>query len=427
MAYKTATVSPGELAFGDSFLLNSVDGPIQRTDYIPKPITGNFGVVYRVANDYVYFNTMNREGKSEGNAFFRTGHIKKLNKLTGSIKNKFKALIVQEELKNSFYNLSRITLNTGNDPEIFVVDENNQMIPAFLFLSEKKDVTEIYQRAYIDGFQAEFRTKPQKCHAWAVDQIQYGLKAVLSAAKTFNPKAKLSLQNVFEMKEPQLVTAPYKHVELGCMPSKNVYNDSGAKVTDPYKLMYRFAGGHIHFEFFSRDRNIGNIIRALDAISGVAGVCLASNIDNPIRRKYYGLAGEYRTPPYGIEYRVLSNYWLCHPAIANLTLDLAREAVSLGASQYLSILSGSEEEVREIINTCNVKKATKFISKNEGVFKALLKRYYSHDDLVEKAFNCILNGVESVIKDPTDFVNNWNLDGVWRDHAEGPNCFFSRV
>jgi len=56
------------------------------------------------------------------------------------------------------------------------------------------------------------------------------------------------------------------------------------------------------------------------------------NLDEPVRREYYGLAGEYRLPPHGLEYRSLSCAWIFHPKAAATILDLARRVVVYATS-----------------------------------------------------------------------------------------------
>jgi hypothetical protein len=64
---------------------------------------------------------------------------------------------------------------------------------------------------------------------------------------------------------------------------------------------FRTTGGHIHFGIGKRDdETVSRMVKALDAIIGVACVSLFDGIDDPRRRRMYGLAGEYRLPEYGV-------------------------------------------------------------------------------------------------------------------------------
>src|SRR6266550_1674848 len=91
---------------------------------------------------------------------------------------------------------------TGADPEIFCVDKNGIIIPAFSFLPTQKKAKPMnpsgyyspYSSApliYNDGFQAEFTVSPGGCHSSIVDCIQSQMKLLLKAARIAVPGARL--------------------------------------------------------------------------------------------------------------------------------------------------------------------------------------------------------------------------------------------
>src|SRR5262249_21635736 len=153
-----------------------------------------------------------------------------------------------------------------------------------------------------------------------------------------------------------LMTADAKYVNFGCSPSINIYDDAPMGVADPRSYIYRFAGGHLHNGLGRlSDRTARRITVALDGILGVATVGMAEGIDNPIRRTVYGRAGEIRLPAHGIEYRVLSNFWLCHPAISMLVCEIFRLAIMMGMTDlYNQMWRADQNEVRRVINECDV-------------------------------------------------------------------------
>ena len=83
----------------------------------------------------------------------------------------------------------------GCDPEVFVVDKDGAVVPAFRFLPDKKNALESSvslvggnvqynrPRCFWDGFQAEFTTTSFNCHGWAGDYIYAGLKTIYDQAK----------------------------------------------------------------------------------------------------------------------------------------------------------------------------------------------------------------------------------------------------
>lgn len=319
----------------------------------------------------------------------------------------------------------------GSDPEVFVVDGPN-LLPAFSFLPSKKNKLQGTRSwAFWDGFQGEFEVSPELCIAYMIDGVRGGLEAVLGAAQKANQNAKLTARNVFQIPVATLKASADEHVILGCDPSQNAYGMCGEHVIDARKLRYRFAGGHLHFglnnsfDILSQE-NAEKIIRGLDAVLGIWSVGAAASLDNPIRRKYYGLAGEYRLPKHGLEYRTLSNFWLTHPGIGNLVCMLARAIVNDFPNQtILKDWQAHPQETVEAINNCDVKSARKLLEANKFVLAQFVKNssLWSAPDspMIERVFDVGMHGLECVVKDPEDFITNWKLqsEDYWQGHADG--------
>lgn len=334
----------------------------------------------------------------------------------------FRLLNLSNELGTSA--ISRI----GSDPEIFAEDKDGQLIPSFLFLGSKKTPTKApnvmhgYNNCYWDGYQGEFDTTASDCLGWHSDSIQNGLKGVHQALKKFDKDAKLSIRTTFDIPRSRLDTDADEHVQFGCMPSKNAYGMSGIK-KDGREVSFRSAGGHIHLGLYNECKKEDTIIKgvkAMDAILGVSCVSLFAKYDDPRRRQMYGLAGEYRTPAHGVEYRVLSNAWLCHPMIMNLVMDLSRRAFSFGIKGYMQYWKGEEKEIIRIINECDVKAAQAMMLANASVIKACFRASYNQEiGIADMCFDIMMDGIDSVVADPTNIASNWTLDGTWITHCDG--------
>lgn len=257
----------------------------------------------------------------------------------------------------------------GADPEIFVEHANGKLFNAFEFLPDKFHplmTKEEGQKFYWDGFQAEFNIVPSPDVTECLRSIRYGLKAILDEARKSDSGAKLSLSTVVSTPLDVLKSLPEKYVEFGCTPSYNLYQVKGLGL-DGANVPHRFAGGHIHFginHLGVRAKTIEKIVANLDNILAVTCVSLFEEHDNPIRRQYYGLVGEYRLPPHGMEYRTLSNAWMFHPLIADTVLKLAHLIAQ-------TIIDGKEfewktstSEVIEVVLTSNVEKARAILKRN---------------------------------------------------------------
>lgn len=322
----------------------------------------------------------------------------------------------------------------GSDPEVFIENGKGELIPAFDFLGSKEKPTTVYDAVgynphanrdgqkipqisdnnpvYWDGFQAEFTTSHNSCMQVHGDSIRSGLVGALYAARKKFPDAKLSTRTVFDVPMNLLKTSKPEYVAFGCRASLNAYGLEGKKANGE-EVTYRSAGGHIHFGFgddLARDKKgIVKMVKALDAVLGVACVSMFAKFDDPRRRQMYGLAGEYRLPKYGFEYRTLSNAWMFHPMIAHMVFDLARSVTTFGYKDLLEHWQCEEKETIRIINECDVTAARKVIRKNKNILLKLINVRYQNMDQAEFVFDVIMHGMESVVKNPKDFESNWQL------------------
>ena len=341
-----------------------------------------------------------------------------------------------EVMQAAITNYSSYRSGLGTDPEMFVKDSKTEkLIPAFTFLPEKdaaertplgwdifsygrEDKSPHSTKFFWDGFQAEwsydgsasgYYSTGVSCLIYLVDQVRFSLLALDKLAKEANPTAKLSLENVVKISPAWMKKAGDVHVAFGCKPSKNAYGKRGKMIENPRKLAYRFAGGHMHFSLGEDEKKqeiIQAIVKVMDAILGVWCVGAARGIDNPIRRKYYGLAGEYRTPKYGFEYRTPSNFWLSHPRVMNCAFEVARAAISLWRSGHSGWWIAPEDEVQSVINNCDVQGAVEIIERNVELFRFLL-RVRSLPD--ERMFKMGHEGIASLDIDPFAIEDNWQF------------------
>lgn len=389
------------------------------------------------AANHVYFTARAFDNALAEVREYKVPRDARIRVLTGrmgdQMREAFRATIDVREILES----NPICGNIGSDPEIFVEDGEGKLLPAPLFLPAKKDAVAseplTYDqyvgikagKAYWDGFQAEFETWVFGCMAACLDSTQAGLKVVLRKARKVAPKAKLSIQSVYEIPLDLMKSAPDEAVVLGCKPSKNAYGLHGEPVPEPRAMRYRCTGVHFHEGIGKHpETTYVKLVKAIDAIAGVACVSLFANFDNPVRRRFYGLPGEYRTPQHGLEYRTLSSSVLCHPAIMNLVFDLCRSALKVGAADIQFVWQADEKEIIDTIRGCDVQQARKILTRNKDVFHKILDWGYlikgGDKNLMRKhAFQAFLNGVESVVKDPTDVAGNWCLDGKWVGHSDG--------
>ena len=306
----------------------------------------------------------------------------------------------------------------GTDPEFFV-SLDGRLVPAFDVLPDKHLTT---NGLFWDGFQAETLVDLKSCgrhclkdcqehrltcHSLLAQRVARQLQFLPDMGLQVAPKA------VWHVPRDILTFAGEAQVALGCDPSRNVYATKPRRVLSPRKLEWRFAGGHVHFELSPEERSnsdgIRYLVKTLDCLLGIPTVCLAQNYDHFIRRRYYGLAGEYRLPPHGLEYRTLSNFWLMHPLAFMLVFDLARQALNIGRARLKNVFVGATREasIRDTIDYCDVRSAKDFMRLNKAFYSSWTRMMYGSDRAFWEAIN---GGLEAVVpRWGQDVVRDWDI------------------
>lgn len=328
----------------------------------------------------------------------------------------------------------------GCDPELFIVDKKGQVVPAFIFLPSKEDAptekahpgandnrdpqTKLVRKMFWDGFQAEFTTPRTFCFGWGSDYIRQGIHDIWVAAQKACPECKPSWSPVVDIPPDLLANSDARHVNLGCEPSKNAYTDDKPEKLekmDPSKLTFRFAGFHIHFGIGRKsEARYKRIVKALDALVGCMSVCLFRGMEDIRRRDYYGLAGEYRTPSHGLEYRTLSSCVLASPYAYHLINDTARAVRCLAETDFVHAIKANEKDVIKAINTLDVELAQKIVDDNKPIFDRLWGGIYIPEDdngrkIIEKCGTLVRKGLKECVS--TNMIDSWRLKTGWNIHS----------
>lgn len=215
----------------------------------------------------------------------------------------------------------------------------------------------------IDGVQAELHPRPATCRALLGNEIASCFRNLSKMMQEKGVTADFS--QCVEVSQKEMDTLSEKNKVFGCAPSLNAYEGGESKITvDPKVYRGRAAGGHIHIgnsysmyltnpeyreQFraaYELNKDFNNpwmtanrldkalktseiIVPVLDIVLGNTCVLIDRNPANVERRKVYGKAGEHRIKDYGIEYRVLSNFWLRSYQLMSFVTGLCRFAVHL--------------------------------------------------------------------------------------------------
>lgn len=203
----------------------------------------------------------------------------------------------------------------GCDPELFVTDENGRPISAEgLIPGTKEEPYKVKGGAIqVDGMAAEFNIDPVD----TFEDFEGNIKTVLKELKGHLPKEYKLLPAPFVIFDEEVWDkSPEKAKELGCSPDFNAWTGEVNPVPNcPTNPRLRTASGHLHIgwseeEDLSDVQHIMNCRDLVKQFDWYLGAWSLKSDPDPTRRLLYGKAGACRYKPYGVEYRVLSNFWL---------------------------------------------------------------------------------------------------------------------
>ncbi len=253
----------------------------------------------------------------------------------------------------------------GADVEMFVVDQNNNPVPVCGLLGGtkanpvffRKDEGDAYSNYQEDNVMAEFGIYPSRYPSDFKDNIKSVMGEVArQLKKRHNLFADISASKEFT---PQQLSSPQAQ-HVGCSPDFNAWTGEQNPPVNPELLgNVRTSGGHVHvsweidavpFEELEDNRTLHQyrMVRMLDLTLGVPSILLDTDSR---RRKYYGKAGAHRPKEYGVEYRVLSNFWIKNSKYMEWVFNQVKMACS-----YINLLPNGVVDhatSRAIIETLN--------------------------------------------------------------------------
>jgi len=118
---------------------------------------------------------------------------------------------------------------------------------------------------------------------------------------------------------------------FGCDPDYNAWTGRRNPRPKTADKNLRSAGGHVHVGIDGLDQTKKfNLIRFMDLYLAVPSIFMDKDEQ---RRKLYGKLGACRIKPYGVEYRVLSNFWVFNPRLIQWVYDNTERALDATMKQ----------------------------------------------------------------------------------------------
>ena len=249
--------------------------------------------------------------------------------------------------------IGNLNIRIGADPEVFVTDKQGKFVCAHNMVEgTKENPFKVENGAVqVDGMALEFNIDP----ADSAEEFQANIGSVMKQLAAMVPEYNLNAVPVAEFGKELMDAAPMEAKEMGCDPDLDAWNEGRENPKPNGEVDFRTAAGHIHIGW-TEGMDINDpghveacimLVKQLDFYLGIPSVIID---DCTKRRELYGKAGAFRVKPYGVEYRVLSNFWL---KSAELT-DWAYRNTCKAVSELLKGTYQGDSFTRNLINEGDV-------------------------------------------------------------------------
>ena len=252
----------------------------------------------------------------------------------------------------------------GSDPEIFI-SVDGKVVPAPSLINHGKDnpTTHNGHLLHYDNATMEFTIEPSHTKEQFCREIEGGVEAVLSylRGKYVDKDISSIILPSYEFEVEQMLAIGKEVFVFGCESDFCAWSGMCNDAPSADDMM-RTCGGHIHVgvdEEITPDYQI-KLAKMMDFLLGIPSVLLDSDKKRVGR---YGKAGAFRGKDYGIEYRVLSNFWLSKKEYMEWVYEQSVKAVETieDLPKYLSFFGDNTDDVRNVINKHDSATAREFV------------------------------------------------------------------
>lgn len=253
----------------------------------------------------------------------------------------------------------------GSDIEFFLSTVRGELFPAIGIVGGTKQQPKPLGQGYFiqeDNVAVEFNIPVCKTPKEFVKAVSTGYNKCLQQLPptlTYNTSA--SAEFPFEyLQSPQAR-------EFGCEPDMSAWTrDFNPRPQSPNEAL-RSAGGHVHIGWENPDMETRfDLIKACDVFVGIPS--LGEDGDKR-RRQLYGKAGAMRIKPYGVEHRLLSNYWMFDQSRTANVIHRYKDAIDF-LNYGHAIAPEDAEDIVTAINTSNYKKGLTIYNKYKKMLNA---------------------------------------------------------
>lgn len=256
-----------------------------------------------------------------------------MTKVKPKVKVNKKVAVVEKTNKN-------FVSSRGSDPEVFLRNrESGEIVSAIdVLIKDKHEPIDLGDgvTTYYDNAMMEFTIAPAFSKQEFINSFKSAFdKISLFLDKQHNNKYEMVIQasHVFDDKYLNHEAAK----QVGCNPEYNA--DELNMITPPdFSGNLRSSGGHLSLgraDYKNADKNQIlmdfdskiNLTKLLDYYVGVPFTLIDNDPTSAARRQIYGRCSSHRPKDFGVEYRVLSNYWISSPDLVGIVYDLSEYAI----------------------------------------------------------------------------------------------------
>lgn len=201
----------------------------------------------------------------------------------------------------------------GCDPECFIFRDGKPVSAAGLIPGTKAEPHRVKKGAVqVDGMAAEINPDP----ASDFNEWNGNIVAVIGQLEQMLPEGyELRWIPSVEFPEDEFAAAPDENKELGCQPDFDAWSGGVNPPPCPENPFIRCAGGHLHLSWTENEdlNSLQHLLNCQDIVKQFDFFLAAWSItkdEDKVRRILYGKMGACRYKHYGVEYRVLSNFWV---------------------------------------------------------------------------------------------------------------------
>lgn len=245
-----------------------------------------------------------------------------------------------------------INFGIGSDPEVFGIDERtNLLVSSIGIINGFQKVQLPVTGGGIQEDNVAFEFNPKA--AYNKEQFILNTQTCLNSLRDFLKLKDISLIQDISLTFPNSLLLDERAREAGCEPEMCAYSFS--QIDPPTLTNIRAVGGHVQVSWGCGDDIYErvNLVRCLDACLTIP---LLPFEPSNCRRGYYGMAGSHR-PKFtslnddfdGIEYRVLSNFWIWREEYMSFIFDTVQWALE-NKDEVVRKTLGLEETIKTYIN-----------------------------------------------------------------------------